>query len=193
MKWKSMYIYQSIWWIHTGDPTQYSITPNRNTANSMQSLLAHTYTHTHTLWAMLVPWQYSTLSRCTHACTYSLTRLFRWLDTLADMHAQKHKFLSHTCTHSGIRADLRAAGMLISQSSHRIVFFNVFLLTGQILARHSGDLWLTLSPQQGQNARRGPVFLTSDRKHSLETLHGYTAAGICSSAGCKFKVNCGVW
>lgn len=86
------------------------------------------------------------------------------------MHAQKHKFLSHTCTHAGIRADLRAAGMLISLSLHiGVFFFNVFLLTGQILARHSGDLWLTLSPQQGQNARQGPVFITSDRKHSLET------------------------
>lgn len=172
MKWKSMYIYQSIWWIHTGDPTQYSITPSRNTANSMWSLLAHTYTHihTHTLWAMLVPWQYSTLSQCTYACTYSLIRLFRWMDTLADTHAQKHTFLSHPCTHSGIRADLRAAGMLISLSLHIGLFFlNVFLLTGQILARHSGGLWLTLSPQQGQNARQGPVFITSDRKHSLET------------------------
>lgn len=125
MKWKSMYIYQSIWWIHTGDPTQYSITPNRNTANSMWSLLAHTYTHihTHTLWAMLVPWQYSTLSQCTYACTYSLIRLFRWMDTLADMHAQKHNFLSHPCTHSGIRADLRAAGMLISLSLHIGLYF----------------------------------------------------------------------
>lgn len=130
----------------------------------------HSHTHTHTLWAMLVPWQYSTLSQCTYACTYSLIRLFRWMDTLADTHAQKHTFLSHPCTHSGIRADLRAAGMLISLSLHiGLFFFNVFLLTGQILARHSGGLWLTLSPQQGQNARQGPVFITSDRKHSLET------------------------
>lgn len=130
----------------------------------------HIHSHTHTLWAMLVPWQYSTLSQCTYACTYSLIRLFRWMDTLADTHAQKHTFLSHPCTHSGIRADLRAAGMLISLSLHiGLFFFNVFLLTGQILARHSGGLWLTLSPQQGQNARQGPVFITSDRKHSLET------------------------
>lgn len=73
-----------------------------------------------------------------------------------------HTFWDQSWSESCRDADL-------SQSSHRIVFFNAFLLTGQILARHSGGLWLTLSPQQGQNARQGPVFITSDRKHSLET------------------------
>lgn len=167
--------------IFTSQYDEYTLVTQHNTpshpAGIQQTACDHclhthtlTYTHTHTLWAMLVPWQYSTLSQCTYASTHSLIRLFRWMDTLADTHAQKHTFLSHPCTHSGIRADLRAAGMLISLSLHIGLFFlNVFLLTGQILARHSGGLWLTLSPQQGQNARQGPVFITSDRKHSLET------------------------
>lgn len=156
----------------------------------------HSHTHTHTLWAMLVPWQYSTLSQCTYACTYSLIRLFRWMDTLADTHAQKHTFLSHPCTHSGIRADLRAAGMLISLSLHIGLFF--FKCFPPHWPNFSEAQWRPLIdpfPTAGPKCktRAGVYNLRSKALSWNWTLHGYTAAGICSSAGCKFKVNCGVW
>lgn len=56
------------------------------------------------------------------ACTYSPPYLVKHADTLAHMHAQKHKSLSH----AGIRADLRAAGMPVSLNLHIGFFFFMF-------------------------------------------------------------------
>lgn len=103
-----------------------------------------------------------------HAHIVSYASSGGWIHLQTCMHRNIHFSLTHAhILGSELIWELQGCWSLSVFTSD--CFFNVFLLTGQILARHSGGLWLTLSPQQGQNARQGPVFITSDRKHSLET------------------------